>query len=463
MAATITRTQVRQEMLNRVPLLGRVLVADSIQANAIVHRAEYERQRAGLTSFEGQYIHRYQLADPQRWRLISTLNSPTTDGIANVDGPPYVDQTLLPYERTTVHPDDMNFAIAEGQRRQKVLTNIALVAPNTHDMDMEFAGAHYWGDPVPLGGSASVSTNVSKITTDVRSGTQALQCTGTASPSGIWGEAIRVTPGRLVYAAAILRAPILAGSLTFGMRDPSNGANLAGVTISGIGSGGWVLAQVSTVLPSNTNQVNVFFTQSTAGDSYIVDTCFGPYQAGQTEYTLQSAFNEAYKLRFVRPSRFIYPLSTFGFFDADSIEFDGDLTSPEDFNVETFRRDVNANRLRFVANSYNNRNVGWGWGSGAGSAGSFMSSNMKPIWLAMEAQVSDFEPLLTETSVTSQPLDECACFSLRSLFETLASREPQNPAWPPLLAEYAAWAAAELVARPPQPLLRPVRMHLQRV
>jgi hypothetical protein len=81
----------------------------------------------------------------------------------------------------------------------------------------------------------------------------------------------------------------------------------------------------------------------------------------------------------------------------------------------------------------------------------------------MEAQVSDFEPLLTETSTTTQPLDECVCFSLRSLFETLASREPQNPAWPPLLAEYAAWAAAEFTARPPQPLLRPVRMHRMRV
>jgi hypothetical protein len=216
-------------------------------------------------------------------------------------------------------------------------------------------------------------------------------------------------------------------------------------------------------VPVNCNLIQLQFFTNNPGDVYIVDTTFGPYQAGQTEYPLQAAFNEAYKLRFVRPSRFVYPLNTAGFFDADSIEFDGDLTSPEDFNAEIFRRDVNSNRLRFVANSYNNRNVGWGWGTGPGPAGGFMSSNLKPVWLAMEAQVSDFEPLLTETSTTTQPLDECVCFSLRSLFETLASREPQNPAWPPLLAEYAAWAAAEFTARPPQPLLRPVRMHRMRV
>jgi hypothetical protein len=458
MASTITRTQVRQGMLHRVPILGRAGTADSLVKSppSLTHMAEFERQRAGLTSFESQYIHRYNLPDPDRWRLITTLNQPTTDGIINLDGPAYVDNGDKAYERLWVHPDDLNFAIAEGQRRQKVLTNIALVRGHDGDMELGTNNVDYWGGGAVLGGSFAIASVPIKITSDVRSGTQALQVTTSNATNLIWGEQHRVTPGRQVYLAILFRATTLLGSFTFSLRDAQNAVYIGTrQVISGVGGGGWIMSYVQATVPANCNLIQAEFQTSSAGDVYIVDTCFGPYQAGQTEYPLQAAFNEAYKLRFVRPSRFVYALSTPGFFDADSIEFVGDLTTPEDWNAEIFRRDVNSNRLRFVANSYNNRNAGWGHPNNS----SFMSANMRPIWLAMEAQVSDFEPLLTEASTTSQPLDECVCYSLRSLFETLVSREPHNPAWPPLLAEYAAWSAAESIARPPQARMPPQRLH----
>jgi hypothetical protein len=456
MAVTITRTQVRGEMLTRVPLLGRRLTADSIGANTLTHAAEYERQRAGLTSFEAQYIHRYLQSDPDRWRLITTLNQPTTDGVVNVDGPVYPapGRTDLAYERLMVHPDDINFAIAEGQRRQKVLTNIALV--RGHDLDMELGNTNYWGTPVALGSSSLNNASLTKVSNDVFSGTQALTYAATGSGSLARGELLFVMPNRQIFVAIIARAG--QGTFNFKIYDASHGVYI-GNTLSITGPCDYTLMSQQLIIPAGCTAIQYEFSTLGAADTAAIDTCFGPYQAGQTEYPLQSAFNEAYKLRFVRPAQYLFSLGTPGLFDAYSATWAGDLTSPEDWNAEIFRRDVNSNRIRFVANSYNNHNVGWG----LPNEGAFMSANMHPIWLAMEAQVSDFEPLLTEASLTSQPLDECACFSLRSLFETLASREPQNPAWPPLLAEYAAWAAAELVARPPQPMLRPVRMHLQRV
>lgn len=461
MAVTITRTQVRQEMLRRAPILGRALTADSLAkaGTTLTHIAEYERQRAGLTSFENQYVHRYNLADPDRWRLITALNSGASDGVINVDGPAWANNTDLAYERLTLHPDDLNFAIAEGQRRQRTRTNIALV--RGHDMDMELAGVDYWGGGAALGNSVTSNIIPTKITTDVHSGTQALHCVSTGG-GGIRGETISVTPNSQVYVAIIAR--VTAGGLSFNLFDYTNTVTFGDTrTWSGV-NGDWVLMAIQASIPAGCYQIQVELDNTTVSSVFDIDTCFGPYQAGQTEYNIQSAFNEAYKLRYVRPATYISVTTTQGVFNAEAMKWDGDLTTPEDWSLQTFRRDVNSNRLHFVANSYNAGNIGWtAWGGMGPSSGIFMQSNMRPIWLAMEAQVSDFEPLLTETSTTTQPLDECVCYSLRWLAETATQRDPSNPIWQAMLQEYKAWAVIEDMARPPQPMYRPVRLHQIRI
>jgi hypothetical protein len=216
-------------------------------------------------------------------------------------------------------------------------------------------------------------------------------------------------------------------------------------------------------IPANTTLVQYQFASTSASALFWVDTCFGPYQSGQTEYPLQTALNEAYKLRFVRPATFISPQQTAGIADADSLSYLGDLVRPEDWDLEVFRHDLNSNRLRFQANSYNNSNIGWGWGRGIGgvnpAGGTFMQNSQRPIWLAMEAQVSDFEPLLTEASTTSQPLDECACYSLRYLAETESQRDPSNPVWQVMLQEYKMWSVVEDMGRPPQAMYAQQRYH----
>lgn len=462
MATLITRTDIRGEMLRRAPILGRRLTADSITkaGPSLTQVSEYERQRAGLTSFEGEYINRYNFTNTDRWRLITALNSGANDGVINVDGPAYLDNSDLAYERLTVHPDDLNFAIAEGQRRQRVRTNIALV--RGHDMDCEMTGTNYWGTAVALGSSTQLGVTLSKITSpqDVHSGTQALLYQATAPTNYARGEVFSVSPNRQTYVACIVR--VLTGTMNFQLRDFTSGLYFGtGITlgITGTGgspSGGWVLCVIQVATPTATNLMQVEFSGTDATALFEVDTCFGPYQAGQTQYLLQSAFNEAYKLRFVRPSKCLYPLSLANTFDAESVEFIGDLVSPVDWNAEIFRRDANSNRLRFNSNSYNNRSVGWGLPSNS----SFMSQNMGPIWLAMEAQVSDFEPVLLEASTTSQPLDECACYSLRYLAETMLERDPGNPVWTNMLQEYKSWAVIEDMARPPQAMLPQPRIHL---
>lgn len=462
MAVTITRTQVRQEMLRRAPILGRALTADSITkaGPSLTHVAEYERQRAGYTSFEAQYIHRYNLADPDRWRLITTLNIPSSDGIVNVDGPAYADATDKAYERLTIHPDDLNFAIAEGQRRQRVRTNVALV--RGHDLDMELANTNYWGTAAALGGSSLSNVTLAKSSTiEVFSGTQAMSFTATGASPYCRSEYIDVGENRLVFVAAIVR--VLTNPLTFSVYDVSHAQAISGATVTAIattlgtvaGGGGWQLLYLQFNVPAGCSIIQLQFSSTSASALAYIDTCFGPYQAGQTEYNIQSGMNEAYKLRFVRPSQFIVPTSTSGALWADSLTYVGDLIRPDDWDLEVFRRDVNSQRLRFQSNSYNLRNVGWGFPNG----GNFMQNQMRPIWLAMEAQVSDFEPLLTETSTTSQPLDECACYSLRYLAETMSTRDPQNPIWANMLTEYKAWSVIEDMGRPPQAMYTPQRYH----
>lgn len=460
MAVTITRTTIRQEMLKRAPILGRALTADSLTkaGTTLTHIAEYERQRAGLTSFENQYVHRYLQPDPDRWRLITALNSGATDGVINVDGPVWANNTDLAYERLTVHPDDLNFAIAEGQRRQRRRTNIALV--RGHDMDMELAGTNYWGTVVALGGSSQLNVTLTKVTTDVFSGTQGMTYAATGAGSYSRGEVFNVSPNRLIYVACIAR-PVI-GTLNFKLRDVTNGVYI-GTTVSLAGQRDFALMEIQAQIPANCFQVQVEFSVNGAADTAAIDTCFGPYQAGQTEYNIQSGMDEAYKLRFVRPARYVASLGVAGTADASSQSFLGDLTRPEDWDLEVFRHDVNSNRLRFQANSYNNTNIGWGYNRGYGfpasGAGTFMQNNMCPIWLAMEAQASDLEPLLTETSTTGQPLDECACYSLRYLAETMSTRQPDNPVWANMLQEYKAWSVIEDAGRPPQAMYLPQRYH----
>lgn len=444
---TITRTQVRQEMLKRAPILGRALTADSITkaGPSLTDVSEWERQRAGLTSFEGQYIHRYNLADNDRFRLITALNSGASDGIINVDGPAYADNGDMAYERLTVHPDDLNFAIAEGQRRQRIRTNIALVRGGL-DLDMETAGVASW-----------TPTNCTRFK-DIAvafSGTQSLSVVGTGANPTISSVTMGVSPSRLIYIAAIVLP--FTGPVTLTLWDSLNNLAIGSVTLtSGLGS--WIVMTLQAIVPSNTDQIQFRFSSTAANAQFWIDTCFGPYQAGQTEYPIQPQLDQAYKLRFVRPAKFISPTTTPGIYDADSMEFVGDLTRPEDWDLEAFRRDLNFTRLRFQANSYNNRNLGWAAPFDL-SPSTFMQNQMRPIWLAMEAKASDFEPLLTETSLTNQPLDECVCYSLRYLAETMLERDPGNPVWQNMLQEYKMWAVVEDMAHPPQAMYRPQRLH----
>lgn len=450
----ITRTDVRGEMLLRAPILGKRLTADSLTKSgpSLTHVAEYERQRAGLTSYENLYIHRYNLADPERWRRITTLNSGATDGVINLDGPAFTNDTDKAYERLTVHPDDLNYAIAEAQRRQRVKTNRALTN-YVSDLDMELTGVTHWA-------VAGTGTRVKDIA-NTFSGTQSLHYTAAAGVNQVASDQLRVLPNRNIYVGCI--AQQVSGTFSFVLYDVANAVSLQTNTVT-TQLGDWFYTFIQASTPSNATFVQLVFGCSSAGGEFYVDTCFGPYQSGRTEYDLPTQIDEAYKLRFVRPSKFLTPLnitqgtangSNFGFFAADSLEFDGDLIRPEDWDIEAFRRDLHFNRLRFQANSYNNRNIGWGFPNG----GTFMQSGMRPIWLALEAQVSAFEPLLTETSTTNQPLDEVACYALRYIAETMSERDPGNIVWANMLQEYKAWSVIEDMARPPQAMYTPMRYH----
>lgn len=442
MATLITRTSVRQEMLRRVPVLGRALTADSIGANSLTHTAEYYRNRAGPTEYENQIIHRYNLADPDRWRRILSLNSPSTDGIVNVDGPPYINQVDTAYERLGIHPDDLNSAIAEGQRRQRLRTDIALTRADL-DLDMETAGVLQWDGT--SGGSAKNNATVAKVTT-AETGTQALSILGTGAGAYCRSSVIGVIPGQLVYVACYIYGGTAANQ-TFRLRDPFNNVYFGDTRTLPV-TGRYLMSWIQATVPANCVGIQIEFAPANGG-TILVDTCFGPYQPGQTVFNNPpAALNEAYKLRFVRPVHYQMPLSTAGFFNAESVVFEGDLTTPENWALEAFRHDQFPNRLRLIPSTLYPQPPAMG-----------LDGGFCPLFLAMEAKVSDYEPLLTEASTTSQPLDECACYSLRYLAENLTQRHPGDVRWTNLMQEYARWAVIEDMARPPQPRMPPSRLH----
>ncbi len=423
------------ELLNRVPMLGTIYTADAagIAVRSITDLSVFGGTRMGIGDFNDRYVYRFNLIGNDRKKQLGDLASPNTGVVSVATAVDYSDTTDLDYALLGIDPDIIMGWFIEGQRRQRFIQDRALV--QGHDGDMELTGVSYWDGS--LGGSAVLNVTPLKITSDVYSGTQALQVTTSNTSNVIDGERIRVTPGSTIYSGAIIRATTLGGTLTYGWRDVTNSAFMGPQqVISGIAGGDWYYVQITATVPATCNLIQPSFYTNHSGDVYLIDTMFGPYESGRMRYPLPDGVDESYELPAVRMSRFWQGSPTNNYFAAQSREWVRDLRpqlrgTKEDFFTEVNRRDVNPCNIQFR---------------------SHVRLSSYPMWLATAPQVSDFEPLDSETGTTKQPLDLVVSHAIVVMAEQMGDTYASDPRWPKVLAEAQRRIEAEVLMRPPEAL-----------
>jgi hypothetical protein len=418
-----TRTQIRQELLVRIPELGEaVAAADSVGTTYIADLSEFGDSNLGTDELRDLFIHRYNLTGNDRVHATTTVD--TTTGRLSVVGPVYSNTSDTAYELLGLHPDDLNNAILTAQRQMWLTTHVLLTV--AHDHDMELGGVQYWDGT--LGGSSTSSAAVTKVATApyVYSGTQALFVNLSGANGYTRGETVRVTPGKRIFTAIIARADV--GTVTLKLRDVSNGAYIATTNDKAYSGESFAVLQRYDTVPDGCEEVQVEIRGTGATDDLYVDCVYGPLEEKRRRMALPSWMDESFKVYQLRPSSF-RSLIVDGIYDAGSREFTGDWMAPVDYNLETLHREVNPNNVIFTHDL----------------------PAQQLVWIAAQRSYYDVEPLLTESSATTAPFEELMAYVMREVTALLVERQPEEARWRQLNADARTRTAKETLARPAPP------------
>lgn len=423
-ALAYTYIEIIQEVLRRMPKLGWLATADvpGIGTNYIKDVDKFQHSRFDPAEFADTYFYRYNLSGDDRVKLTDLLKVPN-DGTLFHGGSSYNDLTDPAYGFVGFHPDRFLGWVMEGQRRQYRLGNEPLVRGDAHDLNMELAGTTYWDST--LGGSAKSLCTVSKSQSEVLYGQSSL---GIVASGASWydlSEKITVYPSRPISMPLV--AKLLAGSMTVQLYDATHGALFGTpVTYSGMD---WGLLMPQGTTPAGCLQVQLKLSGTSASDSAVVNTCFGPYD-GRRQFNLPSNLDEGFKVQYVRTSSYDINLGT-NVWAASSRAWDGDYTEKGgDYALEIFRADVLNRNLVFDKH--------------------IEMTNPWPLWVAGGPQVSDTEPLDSESAITTQPLDVVADYTILCMAEDLSDNNVHDPRWGATLADYQRKTAIETLVRPRQ-------------
>ena len=406
------------------------------RTTSITDVSELASSGYGSGHFKDRWIYRYNLTGNDRKKRATTVTSAGV--LSQGSGTNYSDTTDLSYMLLGMDPDEMIGCIQSATRKLRIKTLTALSGARIsagsgppHDLDMEFATTVYWGTAAALGGSSLSNATASKSTTDLYSGTQSLKLTATGASGYSRGEALRINPGKGFYSAIIGRADV--GTLGFTWYDDTNGALFSQAAITHTGETFCLMERYDTA-PSGCEVIRPAFTMSGASDIAYIDCLFGPYEFDQMMFNLPTWLDETYELKALRLSRFLNSIGT-GVYDGFSRQFTESWVQPNYFELENFNRDMDSSRIQLQQD---------------------YRLPQQPVWVATERTAIDVEPLTSETSTTTVPLDQLVAYSMVELLENVTGRS-DKPYYQQQLAEWKRRITVEEVARPPLP--EPVLRH----
>jgi hypothetical protein len=429
---THTRTDIRGEGLKRWPFLGWRATADSIDASGayLVDVSEFDHSGYESDEFQNYYINRYNLSGNDEVKRASTLLN-TAGKLYHDSTTAWADVSDVAYELLGVHPKVLNDGIATAIQKMYSTTNV-LITRGT-DMDMETSGVNWWDGT--SGDSATSNLTPTKTTTsaNVYSGTQALLLTASGANAYDRSQRLTVTPGLSMYTGVVARPTTATSTITLKIYDVTHGAYLSGDSyITGMEYG--YIDRVDTV-PAGCFQVQVELRLTAATDVVAVDSVTGPWQQGMRRIDLPSWLNEAYKIRYLKPSYFHSSMpNSSRAWDAYSRYWTGDWQNPQDFSVETFHREVHPYSINLAGDR---------------------ELPQFPVWIAAERSLADTEPVTTETGTTSAPFEEVMSYVMYEWAAALSGLRPDDPRYGKLRDEYRIKESVETLARPPQAMATP--------
>ena len=77
-----------------------------------------------------------------------------------------------------------------------------------------------------------------------------------------------------------------------------------------------------------------------------------------------------------------------------------------------------------------------------------------PLWLAINRQLSDVEPITSESSTTNQPIDEVVDWALLVAYEDLSGADFDEPTWGAKYRKALQRTGADIATAPPPAKLR---------
>lgn len=439
--ATYTPIDLFTELFRRWPFMGFAATADSFAAAYVANTAAYGNSGDSENDHIDRYIYRYLLSGAERVKETGVMNS-TLGQLAITSNTPYTTTGAGGvYMETAMHPDDMLAALQDAMRNLPENKTVPLGIG--HDFDMELSGTDYWGGAGLLGSSSKSNCNVSKVTTEdlVNWGEQALKVALTSAAGYSRGEAIRVTPGATYYLTPSVR--VEAGAVTPRIWDKTNSAYIDTANDVSYSGSEWAVLERTLTVPATCNEIQPQLQGTLISSVFYCDGYFGPYYAGLRQVPrLPTWMDESYKLRIVRPASFGQAIAgVAGAKAADSRYWSGDLQRGVDFDIEIQRRAANPNRLNF-RNTENVQDV----------------MGKEALFLMGERTAYDSEPMLTETSPTSQPFDLVMAYFMHHIALKGLELKPKSSAWERRVAETKMTDAQEFVPREIAVASQPVKV-----
>lgn len=429
MATTNTRTVARQALLKREPALGWADTLDSSPSGQTYIDQDYRFAVAtyGPTRFKDYFVYIPGATGNDILRRGTTLD--VSNGRLSVTGAAYsTSQTA--YELWSIDPTEVNQALqlAQQQIRQKLLLPLSggRVASGTggpHDYDMETTGVAYWDGS--SGSSSATNLTPTKSTTDLLYNTQSLKLTASGASGVCLGEKLRCKEGDTFYSAVIARADV--GTFGFTWYNSTGAANFTSLDVQTWTGEDYVVIWRLDTVPTGCEEMQPKFTLSGASDIAYVDMLFGPNWNRGTAFFLPSSINDTFEVKALRPTR--YATVSSHVMDAYTENFYGDWQQPNDFAVQSLRRDVNS--LRIVLNSER-------------------QLPQLPVFVSLERDLYKAgETLATESATSSADLDELCAQAFVNIAQNQLLRNPGDASMAALLAKYSRQVAQEELARPP--------------
>ena len=412
---TLTRPAIRALLYDRIPQLGAAGTADSVQTDGITDPFLIQDSNKGANALRGLYIYRPGRTDDDRIKKSKALSGAKLEH----SGSNYSNTADLEYELVgLMTPDELNACIARAVKKHLWETRL----PLTHWVGGDGEGAASLWTPQDVNGTTTKGT-VAK--TEVFSGRESFKFVSSGTSAYTGPPTLNVTPGDVLYSAAICRAAAASTTLQLTLWDMTNDV-IIGTTLTHTEQA-WQHFRRKDTVPAGCYGVRLRCGVAESGVTAYWD-CLPGHNFSEFNYSAPSWLDEKFKLASFGEA--VYrTVSGTGRDVAASRQWE-DWFTPQDYVVEDFNPEATANWLNIYRKKMPERD----------------------LWFHGRRPYTDIHDFENETDATSMPEEEVLTACEQEIALICKERYPNEARWKEKLTEVKKEAEAERAARPVTPM-----------